>query len=194
MRKAMVVVVLSSAACGGADPPAGPTDQPAAASLPFRAGQHLLQVVGDSFACGDLSLPPVGTMVNVDVTVSLGNGRWVARPMTASGGEFAISFDRGTDAATLIHIPVSAMFGGYAVDAFERDPIIRATGRTVTFGGSAAAPVLPSRATLSTVIGLVPAFNPFAGSVTFTLNGRSVTCPAGAAGWSLSSVALSLPP
>jgi hypothetical protein len=162
--------------CGGS-----PTAPETNGTLPFRSGAYLLDVIGDGFACGDVKNPQAGTAVTVGLNMDVSANQYVAR--SAQGG-LVLRFQRTPTANSIS--PFSLGLTGTATGSADDE------GRTL---GGISIPPKGTRLTLSSSVPLSgelpsPALSHFAfgtlnGTVTFSRDGVSSTCPAAAAGWTL---------
>ena len=172
-----------SIACGGS--PAGPSDGSHAtgAGIPFQATRYSLQILGDSNRCGDLKTPRAGTVVSLRVTMQPDASGWTATPENASTGTLSIHLIPGTVQVSADQTSLAGTTRGFADDA------------GISIGGQPAAPN-GTRVMIGTGTEAVPhtgllvfdiaANGTFVGPVTFSRDGVTSTCPAGAVTWQLS--------
>jgi hypothetical protein len=167
----LTLVTTVGTACGG-----GPTSPAPVQPLPFRAGGYLLNLGAASVDCNDERLPKVGTLLAVEVTLSVESGEWIGRPTTPDGGNFQLRFRGTSGPQSLAKSSMTGTFSGGAIDSFSATDYLPATGTRADFNppGSVSGDVLPG--------GLVP-LTDISSPVTFSRNSRSVTCPAGTVKW-----------
>ena len=174
---AAVMAAAVSLACGSS-----PGEPSMAAVPPLADGRFTLQIAGDSGLCQDIKNPPAGTVANVNLTATHDGETWIARGETPADGTIEMRLSRTTMPVKghvgLFDIPVAGSISGVANDAtvviFPPGP----TNRTVTFNG---------QVPISGIFRPTPKFADgyYDGTLTFSKDGVSSTCPAGAAGWFL---------
>ena len=163
-RMLLVACCALISGCGGT-----PTAPESNGTLPFRPGAYMLDLIGDSVACGDVKNPQAGTAVTVRLNMEVASNRYVA---TSAQGGLVLRF--------------SVALTGTATGSADDE------GRTI---GGLSIPPKGTRLTVSSSVPLSgeipsPAVSSFAsgtlnGTVTFSRDGVSSTCPAGAVGWTL---------
>lgn len=169
------LLAFAAAGCGGT--PSSPTSPapPAGGGLPFQATRYSLQVIGSPLACGATGATAPATIVTFYVNMTADATGWTA---TSSDGAFTMRLQ-----------PDSSL--GFANLAGT------ARGSAVDEGSTPSVPSLPSNGTRVTIADATPisgrlpdsalpeSFRDRAsgivnGAVTFSRNGVTATCPAGA--------------
>jgi len=139
-------------------------------------------MAGDTTACGDNRSPRSGTAVALDLTMQPDAAGWTATPADASAGTLSLRFEQGPGAQP----PIVALIGtarGFANDqgiaTGTQAPV--PTGTRVTFGatGTEAVPLSGGLAFQQFAQGT------FTGTIVFSRNGLTSTCPAGTVAWTL---------
>jgi hypothetical protein len=166
-----------SLGCGAS--PTSPAHDPA-----LTDGTFLLSLIGDSSSCNDIKVPPAGTSVKVNLAATHdGSGTWIAHGATTADGTIEMRLSQTTTVAMASSGPaepsdyyVNGWISGTANDStaviFPPGP----TNRTVTFDGQ------------MSVSGIIRPLAKFGdgysnGAMTFSKDGASAACPAGAVGW-----------
>ena len=175
-RMLLVACCALISGCGGT-----PTAPESNGTLPFRPGAYMLDLIGDSVACGDVKNPQAGTAVSVRLNMEVASNRYVA---TSAQGGLVLRLERERTASSVS--PFSLALTGTATGSADDE------GRTI---GGLSIPPKGTRLTVSSSVPLSgeipsPAVSSFAsgtlnGTVTFSRGGVSSTCPAGAFGWTL---------
>jgi hypothetical protein len=184
IRSVSVCALLALAvACGGSPPGPSSGSNATGGGIPFQATRYSLQIVGDSGRCGDLKTPRAGTVVSLRVTMQPDATGWAATPENTSNGALSFHFIPGVVQVAEGHTSLAGTARGFADDA------------GISIGGQPAVPN-GTRATLGTGTEAVPhtgllvldiaANGTFDGTVTFSRDGVTSTCPAGAVTWQLS--------
>lgn len=175
-RKLLLAWCVAVSACSGS-----PTAPDPDSALPFRSGAYVIDMGGDSLACGDIKNPQAGTRVRVTLNMEVTSNHYVAK---STQGTLMLRFER--DPAGKSISPMSLVLTGTVSGSADDE------GRSLDIS------VPPSPLTVSSSVplsGEIPtpnfvdfAFGTINGIVTFSRNGVSSTCPAGSVGWTLNRV------
>lgn len=139
-------------------------------------------MVGNTTACGDNRSPRSGTAVTLDLTMEPDAAGWTATPADPSAGTLSLRFEQGAGGQP----PVVALIGtarGFADDQGlaigTQAPV--PNGTRVTFGatGTEAVPLSGGLALQQFAQGT------FTGTIVFSGNGLTSTCPAGTVAWTM---------
>ena len=183
VRKVLALgLALAMPACGSV--PALPSTAPSTstgAGTVFGEGTFVIDLIGDSKACGDIKIPQAGTAVSVAIAGSVVNGEWVGRAAVPEGGAFELRlrFDNQPPppSAGPNALSVAGTFSGTAVDSYVYLPGLVLRGTSAVFGSGAQ---LDGALQWQTF-----AKGTVAGNMAFTRNGVTSTCPPGAVGWTI---------
>jgi hypothetical protein len=181
-RKYLFAPLLAAAACGGGTPSA-PAAVTLGGGIPFQVQtRYSLTVVGNTTACGDSRSPQSGTAVTLDLMMQPDATGWTAAPAASAAGTLSLRFEQGPGAQS----PLVALIGtarGFADDQGTaigtQTPV--STGTRVTFGatGTEAVPLSGGLALQQFAQGI------FAGTIIFSRNGLTSTCPGGTVTWTM---------
>jgi hypothetical protein len=181
-----VLVTIAFGGCGGGSP-AAPSDPPTTtATLPFTEGSYALEFHGGTLECGDFKIPQAGTVVSFTVMLRRDVKAWNAVNGTNT---LALRFE---SAAAPPGVPnpfalgIAASARGFAED----EGLLVAPGLAVPPNGTRM--TFADNATLS---GSMPSaqVNAFSlgtvnGTVIFSRNGVTSTCPPGIVTWTMNRV------
>lgn len=179
LRNVLIALPLIAVACRGTPAPPSPSGVPLGGGLPFEGTRYSLQIFGDSGRCGDVTPPVVGTSVGMFVTMTPDATGWTARPETASAGTFTMRFEPGSAAIGPLQVPIAGSVNGFFDDA-GLSGVVPPNGTRFTAGAGASVP-LSGRSPFTSF-----ATGTFDGIVTFSRDGRTVSCPPGGVSWSVS--------
>jgi hypothetical protein len=142
-------------------------------------------LIGGSTPCGDVKIPQAGTAVTIRLNMEAGTGRFVA---TATQGGLVLQFERRPAANSMFAFSLG--LAGTASGSADDEG--------VSLGGGVSVPPSGTRLTVPSSIplsGEIPspmvsdmAMGTLDGIVTFSRNGVSSTCPAGAVHWTLNRI------
>ena len=173
---AVVTAMALASACDSGSP-AGPSN----AAPPLADGLYMLHLSGDSGRCNDIKNPPAGTVLALSLTATHDNsGMWIARGTTAADGTIEIRLAHTTQITTAPSGPIASgiavagsMSGGANDAGF------------LPFHSSSTRTALVADQPITGVFRAIAKFADgyFGGAVTFSKDGVSSTCPAGAGGW-----------
>jgi hypothetical protein len=186
-RRLVVLAAFLVAACGSgptSPSPPSPTSPPSSTSgggLPFHAARYVMDLSGDSHPCGDdIKVPQAGTTVSFILTLSADPTGWTG---TTSGGGLTIHFQPSTNNSfPPFDIPMAGTASGFADD---EAPVplpgidVQPNGTRVTFpAGTSITGGFPTA-------GFPFSMGSFNGTVVFSRNGVTSTCPSGAVRWTM---------
>ena len=166
-------------ACGS---PASP-----AVTAPLGAGKFLIEISGDTIACGDLATPQAGTHLFSSLIATVdADGTWIAKSATAADGTLEIRLRRTTESTTAPASPAGVAVTGTisGIANYSVDPAAP-VGTVNSYNQGHSASAVANTATAGKVHAATFASGYVNGSFTFTGPQRSVTCPSGRASWLL---------
>ncbi len=177
---AVTTVFSASLSLGCGSSPTSPSQSP-----PLADGNFLLSLIGDSSLCQDIKAPQAGTRLNINLTATHDdNSTWIAHGATAADGAIETRLSRTTMMATAGSGPaglsdyyVNGWISGTANDAAAAASSGPAN-HTVTFDGQ-----MNVSGIVRPLAKLVDGYS--GGSMTFSRNGVSSTCPGGSVSWSI---------
>ena len=114
-RMLLVACCALISGCGGT-----PTAPESNGTLPFRPGAYMLDLIGDSVACGDVKNPQAGTAVTVRLNMEVASNRYVA---TSAQGGLVLRLERERTASSIS--PFSLALTGTATGSADDE------GRTI---------------------------------------------------------------
>jgi hypothetical protein len=183
LRKALVVSVVVASACSGSSPSA-PSSPTLGGGIPFQVQtRYSMTMVGDVGSCGDNRSPRSGTAVTLDLTMMPDATGWTATPANQSAGTLSLRFQQGSAQVPTFQVSLSGTARGFADDqgiAIGTTPPVP-TGTRATFGATGAE-AIPVTGLLS--LGQF-ASGTFDGTVVFSRNGLTSTCPGGVVTWTM---------
>ena len=116
-RMLLVACCALISGCGGT-----PTAPESNGTLPFRPGAYMLDLIGDSVACGDVKNPQAGTAVSVRLNMEVASNRYVA---TSEQGGLVLRLERERTASSIP--PFSLRLTGTATGSADDE------GRTIDY-------------------------------------------------------------
>ena len=177
-----IVALLGLAACGGGNP-TGPADpQPAGGGLQFIESAYAVNFVGDSLACGDVKNPNTGLSVGIRMTLRRDATGWTANHATETA---MLRFEpASTTPSPAGPAAIVGVARGSAQDegvVFDPGFSVPANGTRITFADNAALSGAMQTPQLTDSSG-----GTINGTVSFSRDGVTSTCPAGAVRWTIS--------
>lgn len=179
-RNVLIAPLVIAAACGRSPASPSGTSGTTGGGLPFKSARYSLQVIGDSFRCGDVKSPQTGTTLWITFEMRPDPSGWTG---TTADNALTLRFQPAGSGTTPLSIGLSGTARGSAED--EGIPLLPGGGP----------PRSGTRITLSdpvTLSGQMPSpqvsdfsLGRFDGTVVFSRNGVTSTCPADAVGWSM---------
>src|SRR5690348_5782096 len=114
MRRGAVLgaAFVVAAACGSGSATSPTTTY--GGGLPFQAGRYVMELFGDSLACGDIKVPQAGTGVSFVLTLSSDATGWTGK--TSSGGLTFHFQPSTTNSSPPFAIPIAGTASGFADD------------------------------------------------------------------------------
>ena len=176
-RRPAVAVAFLIAACGGGT--TSPSTTTSGGGLPFQAGRYVMELLGDSQACGDIKVPQAGTGVSFALTLSADPTGWTGETSTRA---LSVHFlPSTTNSFPPFAIPMTGMASGFADD---EGPLAGMTGQPngtrVTFPtGTSFSGGIPTASVPGFSTGTITA------PIVFSRDGVTSTCPSGAVGWTM---------
>jgi len=188
VRYLAALVTLALGGCGGGSP-AGPSNVPVAAGgLPFSDGAYLVSFIGGSLECGDVKNPQAGTSVSITLQLRRDGSAWTG----TAGNALTFQFQPGAAPAgppspSAIGITGTARGSandeGILLDPNRGQFFVQPNGTRITFpDNTALSGSFPSPALLTFSQGRID------GTVTFSRNGVTSTCPPGIVGWTMNKI------
>jgi hypothetical protein len=186
MRSFVLFAVVLVSGCG-AHSPAAPSTVTPGGGLPFQATRYEFRIVGDPRRCtGDVLR--ASTLVSLNVNLTPDASGWTARPDDSTKGTLVLTLRPGSLPSSPPRFQLAGTVQGFAIDAGS-GLLPVPTGTRVTFGSTTDGVAPISGVTPASIL---TAVGPVEGTVTFTLDGLTSTCPSGAALWSLAPPTASL--
>jgi len=188
VRYLAALVTIALGGCGGGSP-AGPSNGPVATGgLPFSDGAYVVSFVGGSVECGDVKNPQAGTSVSITLQLRRDGTAWTG----TSGNALTFHFEPGAVPAgppspSAIGITGTARGSandeGILLDPNRGQFNTQPNGTRITFpDNTALSGSFPSPALLTFSQGRID------GTVTFSRNGVTSTCPPGIVGWTMNKI------
>lgn len=180
-RRLAVPVAFLVTACGGGTTSPSTTPSMSGGGLPFQAGRYVMELLGDSLACGDIKVPQAGTSVSFVLTLSADPSGWTGKTST---GALSVHFQSSTtNSFPPFAIPMTGTASGFADDEAPL-PLpgmtVQPNGTRVTFAtGTSFTGGIPTASFPSFSMGS------FTAPVVFSRDGVTSTCPPGVVGWTM---------
>lgn len=174
---AVALATTMSLACGSS--PTSPSSS-SSSPAPLGDGRFTLSITGDSGRCQDIKNPNVGTNIQLSLVGTHDGSTWIGRGATPQDGsiELRLAYTQQVTPAPSGPAGTSGSYVAGTMSGSASDTVTL-SNRTVT---------IVDDTTISGVFRPLPRFADgyTAGAVTFSRDGVTSTCPAGASTWFIS--------